>query len=99
MMRQIHEMNQDLQNQLETISKKSGLSYDKLQELIRNPALLSREMQLLKKEREKEHQTFSDQVWAIVGKPSKPAVKKRENVQGERKAKTLGARKKWIPMR
>lgn len=96
MMRQISEMNQDLQSKMESISKKSGLSYDDLKKLIDNPKLLSpAQIEYLKKSKEQ----LGEQVWDAVGVPTKPQPKQRENKTGERKAKTLGARKKWIPMR
>lgn len=95
MMRQINEMNEDLQSKMESISKKSGLSYDDLKKLIDNPKLLSpAQIEYLKKSKE-----LGEQVWDAVGVPTKPQIKQRENKMGERKAKTLGARKKWIPMR
>jgi hypothetical protein len=97
MMKQIRDMSQDLENQMETISKKSGLSYDDLKKAIENPKLFKpADLEALKKKQE----DLKQKVWGAVGSmPSKPADKQRENVGGERKAKTLGIRKKWIPMR
>jgi len=94
MMRQIREMNQDLQSQMESVSKKSGLSYDELQRLVQKnvgPA----DLELLKKSMDE----LGDKIKGAVGTPNQPKPKQRENLAGERKAKTLGARKKWIPMR
>lgn len=96
MMQQIREMNQDLKSQMESISKKTGLSYDELKKLVDNPKNFSpADWAFLQKNK----QLLGDKVWGVVGIPNKPKAKQRENVAGERKAKTLGARKKWIPMR
>ena len=93
MMKQIHEMNEDLNNQMETISKKSGLSYDDLKKMIGTPTQPV-DLEVLKR-----NEDLKKKVWGVVGEANKPLPKKRENLEGERKAKTLGVRKKWIPMR
>lgn len=94
MMRQIREMNQDLQSQLESVSKKTGLSYDELKKLVEKKASPA-ELEYLKKGMEQ----LGEQLLGVAPTPSAPKPKQRENIAGERKAKTLGARKKWIPMR
>ncbi|MCE5315788.1 MAG: hypothetical protein LLG04_00305 [Parachlamydia sp.] len=93
MMRQIREMNEDLQSQMESVSKKSGLSYDELQRLVQKNAAPG-DLELLKKNMDE----LGEKIKGAVGTPP-PKPKQRENLAGERKAKTLGARKKWIPMR
>lgn len=93
-MRQIREMNQDLQSQMESVSKKTGLSYDELKKLVEKKATPA-ELEFLKKNMEQ----LGEKLLGVTGSPNPPKPKQRENVAGERKAKTLGARKKWIPMR
>jgi hypothetical protein len=50
---------------------------------------------------QKNKHLLEEKVWDVVGLELKPATgpKRRENLAGERKGKTLGARKKWIPMK
>ncbi len=98
MMKQVQDMKQDLQNKVESISKKSGLSYDDLKKAIDPKNFKPADLEVLKQKQE----ALKAKVMGAIGTPiasSGAAPKKRENVAGERKAKTLGVRKKWIPMR
>lgn len=95
MMRQIKEMNDDLNRQMENISKKSGVSYDDLKKLIGSPG------QPANVEMVKKGDVLRKKIEGVVPTiaPRLAAPQKTEKqLEGERKGKTLGARKKWIPM-
>jgi hypothetical protein len=104
MMKKIKEMKEDLQSQIESISKKSGLSYDKIRKMIENPKNFS---PAAWERMQKNQQILGDKIWGALGKRqaqhSSPSQEEqpqqRENKAGSRKAKTLGARKKWIPIK
>lgn len=96
MLKQIDDMKQDLERKFEVIRNKMGWSAEDVHEYLNNPKNFP------PKEWEKIQQTkkaLGDKVWAAIGTHLKPKPKTRENIAGERKGKTLGGRKKWIPMR
>lgn len=97
MLKKIDDMKQDLLNKMEYIYRTSGLTYDQVRRYMENPKNFS------KKDWEKLQRTkeeLGEKVWNALGQELKPkAARERENVAGERKAKTLGARKRWIPMK
>lgn len=96
MLNQIEVMKQDLENKLEKIRQQTGLSKEDLQNFMNNPKNFSpNEWAKL----EKTKNEMGDKVWSAIGLELKPKARTRENIAGERKGKTLGGRKKWIPMR
>lgn len=97
MIAQMKEMNKDLQEQIDTLCKKTGLSFEAIKQLTENHKSMDPnawgKMAQAKKE-------FEQNVATIVKQDSKSAPKKTQGeIAKERKAKTLGARKKWIPMK
>jgi hypothetical protein len=102
MMKQIDEMSRELRYQLESASKKAGRSYDGLRQLVENPKNFTPEAwAFIQKNRD----LLSEKVWNSIGvtyhpqapqETPTPEAPRRENKAGERKGKTLGARKKWI---
>lgn len=96
MLKQIKDMKDDLQNKLDHIKNAAGWTNEDMQAYMNEPKNFS------PKEWEKIEQSknaLGDKVWAAIGLELKPKPRTRENVAGERKGKTLGARKKWIPMK
>jgi|688.fasta_scaffold16531_13 hypothetical protein len=95
MLQKIDDMKLDLQKKLDYIKNRMGWSNDQIQQFMNNPKNFP------PKEWERIQQTknaLGDKVWAAIGLELKPKPRTRENIAGERKGKTLGARKKWIPM-
>jgi hypothetical protein len=97
MMKKIEDMKQDLSNKMENIHRKSGLTYDQIRVYMENPKNFSKtEWEKIQKTKDE----LGEKVWNALGQELKPkTTHERENIAGERKAKTLGARKRWIPMK
>lgn len=96
MLKQIDEMQNDLQNKFDHIKSQAGLTTEDIQDFMNNPKNFT------PKQWEQIEQTkneLGNKVWAAIGLELKPKPRTRENIAGERKGKTLGGRKKWIPMR
>lgn len=97
MMRKIHDMRHDLLTKLEYIRYKAGLNFDDLQRFMDNPKNFT------PAEWEKMQQTkmnIGEKAWAAIGVDLKEKAAQAKMVKpGDRKHKTLGARKKWIPVR
>lgn len=96
MMKKIHAMRQDLQNKMENIYKHSGLTPESLKNFLDNPKnFAQKDWEFIQQNKN----ILEEKVWETLGEELKPITRYvRENVAGERKGKTLGARKKWIPM-
>jgi uncharacterized protein YdcH (DUF465 family) len=100
MLSQLHFMKSDLKSKFEEICRKSGLTIEQIENWIQTPKNLSpAEAAKLKSERE----ALADEVWQTLGPHLRPKAKTsvttmRNNPDNERKAKTLGARKRWLPV-
>jgi hypothetical protein len=95
MLDKIEFMKEDLRTRLDEIHRKTGLSKEILEGMISIPGnFFPATIEKL----HKDYDTLRDRAFKAVGK-DKTQTKKRGNISGERKAKSLGARKKWIPMR
>jgi len=101
MMKKITYMKEDLNDKIESLKKKTGPGADRLRKILEDPSNFSPkewdDIQLAKK-------LLGDKLYGIIGKPAEKPVEKpvEEKIQSRpstRKAKTLGSRKKWIPMR
>lgn len=97
MMKKIDEMKQDLLKRMELIHLKSGLTYDQIRGYMENSKNFTpAEWEKLQKTKNE----LGEKVWNTLGQELKPKTAHvRENIAGERKAKTLGARKRWIPVK
>ena len=97
MMKKIDDMKQDLLKKMEYLQRTGGLTYEQVRAYMENPKNFT------KTEWDKLQQTkneLGDKVWNALGEELKPKAEHvRENVEGERKGKTLGARKRWIPVK
>lgn len=96
MLQKIKEMGDDLKNKLDNIKSKTGPAAEHFKKLLSNEYILSPkefdEIELAKK-------LLETKVWESVGKPSLDEKSQAPAPATDRKAKTLGARKKWIPMK
>lgn len=95
--KKIYSMRDDLEKKFESFYEKSGFSPKELESFFSNPNNFSIEkwekLQSMRESLENKIQTF-------VGVPVKSAKNKSKTASAkERKGKTIGARKKWIPMR
>ncbi len=96
MLEKIETMKQDLRDKMEAIKVKSGWSEEKIQQILDNPQHLSNKQLLSNQQNE---QVLEGKIWAALGNELKPKKAKPTNLQSERLGKTLGSRKKWIPMK
>lgn len=100
MMGKIHLMRQDLERKMNQIYNISGLDTDSFKEFLNNPKNFgNKDWQFIQENKS----VLEQKVWLTIGDELKPptggpALPGRENIAGERKGKTLGARKKWINM-
>lgn len=99
MIAKIRTMQADLQSRFDVLYKKSGKTPEQLMEYLNNPKnFLPKDWEFIQKHK----QVLENRVWDVVGeelKPVKNKIRTRANLDDERKGKTLGARKKWLPMR
>lgn len=95
MLEKIQAMREDLDTKIDLIKGKKGPIAEHCRKILENECSLSSlekdEIQLAKK-------LLADKVWDSVEKETNP-VEEKENPLSNRKAKTLGSRKKWIPVR
>ncbi len=94
----IDNMRQEIVTKMENVFQKGGISQDELGEYLHNPDNFSdQEWKFVSGRRDE----IMNDLWKLVGKNTKEVhkKKKKKKVSGERKRKTLGSRKKWIPMR
>lgn len=106
MLEQIRQMKQDLQNKLELIQKKGGALGYGFKQFTQNKKNFTPEQW---EDIQKAKRLLGDKIWNAIGKPAPPSLEQSQAdsttpsisppVPGDRKGKTLGARKKWIPMR
>ncbi len=95
MLQKIDTMQQDLQNKMEDVKQRTGLSDEDIKAFMENPKNFSpADWEKMAKSKE----MLGEKVWTALGMELKPKQHTRENLSSERKGKTLGARKKWIPI-
>lgn len=104
MMQKMREMKQDLQHKVDILVKRSGMKPDVLKKFMEDPKNFSKaEWEQIKNAKE----VLGEQVWSSIGRPidkkaSTPTLSQPDPAAPpkpkDRKSKTLGARKKWIPM-
>jgi hypothetical protein len=100
MMGKIREMQSDLQSRFDKLYKDTGMDASKIKDFIDNPKnFLPTDWEFLQQNKK----ILEDKVWNAVGEELKPThektIRTRANIADERKGKTLGSRKKWLPMR
>lgn len=92
-------MHEELTEKLDVVYKESGLTHSEIQEYLSNPKNFTKaSWQYVQMNREH----LQQKIWSLIGEEGKKNVMKKESEKTarERKAKTLGARKKgWIPMK
>jgi hypothetical protein len=94
MFQRMKNMQANLAEKIENIAAKTGLSIDEVMNFItRNKQIPITEQKRI----EEEVKAFSEKVWLIVGKDIVPQKYKTDSIK-ERRGKTLGSRKKWIPI-
>lgn len=94
MLQRIKEMKDDLDSKIEEIKNQTGPAAEHFKKLLTNQVELSPQewddIQLAKK-------LLGDKLWDSMNQVKEPP--KAPPTPSNRKGKTLGARKKWIPMR
>jgi hypothetical protein len=98
MMNHMASLREAIDEKIELLSKKKGLTKDQMWEYISRKENFTREeWELL----EKENKLLSDKVWAIVGRGDgvSTAPPPNKDQSGNRKGKYVGARRNWIPTR
>ena len=98
MLNKIRTMQADLQQRFELLYKTAKMSAEEFKAYLANPKNFSKkDWEFVQKNKN----ILEVKVWDTVGTELKPSTsgRKRENLDQERKGKTLGARKKWIPMK
>lgn len=98
MLERMHFMNKDLENKLESVYTKTGMPKEEIHNFLENPNNFS---STVWNKIQEDMTSLEQKVWAAVGKHMKKSMlkKKTDKKSKERKGKTLGARKKWIPVR
>lgn len=100
MMGKIRTMQTDLQSRFDKLYHDTGMDADQLKTFMGEPKnFLPKDWEFLQQNKK----ILEDKVWDAVGEELKPspqkAIRTRANIADERKGKTLGSRKKWLPMR
>ncbi len=95
MLNKMYRMQEDIHNRLEQIYNNSGLSTSQIKNFLNNPGNFPPEIwQRIQGQRDIFEKKIVEVLQIYAKKP------KKEHISGskERKAKTLGARRNWIPM-
>ena len=100
MVSKIKKMQTDLQSRLDQVYQETGMNGEELKTFIENPKnFLPKDWEYIQKNKH----VLEEKVWETLGEELKPptghVVRTRGNIADERKGKTLGSRKKWLPMR
>ncbi|PJD96127.1 MAG: hypothetical protein CK425_06910 [Parachlamydia sp.] len=100
MLEKINKMRRDLEKKLEDLHDQSGLTKEQLQAYLDNPQNVGTpQWQKIQQRREE----LSEKLYGMIGAEERiRAAKKNQEVEKNtkaRKSKTLGNRKKWIPIR
>lgn len=95
---EIEKIHNEIEKKLDDVYSQSTFSKKSITDYLDNPNNFN---SLQWAQIEKRRQEFQDQIWSILGKKQKDkAMKKSEGkLAKEGKGKTLGSRKKWMPMR
>lgn len=94
----INKMRDELMVKLDEVYKKGGITYDEIERFLNNPQnFTEKQWKLLQEQRE----MYQEKLNALVGKKNSEKRDKslKKKTSEERSRKTLGSRKKWIPMR
>jgi len=98
MLDRMNEMRREIEKKVEDACEGKGLTWQNVQDYVNEPKnFLPTEWKRLQHRREE----VAEKLWASLGtdvKKKKAAVTKKK-VAKKRKGKTLGARKRWIPMK
>lgn len=99
MMGQIKTMQSDLQSRFDQLYQESGMDAEQLKTFMENPKnFFPKDWEYLQQNKH----VLEEKVWTAVGEELKPKanahIRTRANIADERKGKTLGSRKKWLPM-
>ena len=95
MLKKIEDMRNDIEQQIEFISRQSGWSKEKIWQFTNDPKNFSSEQWAIV---QNENKAFVDKVWAAVAPAieiHKDQAKKSQEVK-DRKGKFIGSRRKWI---
>jgi hypothetical protein len=101
MLEKINKMRRDLEKKLEDLHDQSGLSKEQLQAYMDNPQNVGTpQWQKIQQRREE----LSEKLYGMIGAEERIRAMAKKNQEVEkntktRKGKTLGNRKKWIPIR
>lgn len=94
-------MRQEITKKLEVLHDKLGMNANEIKNYLENPENFdSKEWELLQRDREK----LGQQLLLRTGIPNKKekqakeVIKEDANLSKSRKGKTLGSRRKWLPM-
>lgn len=95
----IQEMHQDLNNQMDAICKKTGKSLEEMEKILES------KLQLSAKDKETLKAIKQDMANKITGKseaggPARATVvqKKKKKPTGDLRTKSIGSKRKWMPM-
>lgn len=103
MLNRMHEIQDDLKAKLRSMYKQHGLTEEQVMNFLNNPKNLTpQEVEELKKAQELLKTQSSLSVLSSEQEQTKrlyKKAKKPEELKRERKGKTLGARKQWMPVR
>lgn len=100
MVGKIKQMQTDLQSRLDEMYLETGMNGEQLKTFMENPKnFLPKDWEYIQNNKH----VLEAKVWETLGEelkpPTGPVIRTRANVADERKGKTLGSRKKWLPMR
>ncbi len=98
MIERMRAMNQEIQQKIELIYEKTGLPRKKIDAYLSDAKNFTPEVW---HSLQKNIDTLEQKIWSVLGKELKKKTldKKQEKFSKERKGKSLGARKNWIPMK
>lgn len=100
MLGKIKAMQSDLQARFNLLYQETGMDAERLKTFMDNPKnFLPKDWEYLQQNK----QLLEEKVWTAVGEELRPTpdkkIRTRANPADERKGKTLGSRKKWLPMK
>lgn len=98
MLEKMASMHDDIQRKLEDAYQQAGLTKKDISQYLDDPKNFpSYQWEVIQKQRK----DLANKIWSMVGEDTKPQIeaKKRAQAQEGAKGKTLGARKRWIPVK
>lgn len=99
MLNQMHVMSADIEKKLSGVYDKSGRSREELTNYLENPNNFTKTQW---ERMESIRESLREKVYAAIGKKKAKKIeddKKKAKMDKNRKGKTLGSRKGWMPMR